>query len=62
MATAATKAKTKYNTKSYDQLLVRLPKGDKAKYEEAAGKAGVSLNKFACEALEKMLEINEKTY
>ena len=53
--TSATKAKNKYNTANYDRLYPYVKKGRKAVYEEAAKKAGVSLNDYIVIALEEKL-------
>lgn len=53
--TSATKAKNKYNTANYDRLYPYVKKGRKAVYEEAAKKAGVSLNDYIVTALEEKL-------
>lgn len=53
--TSATKAKNKYNTTNYDRLYPYVKKGRKAVYEEAAKKAGVSLNDYIVTALEEKL-------
>jgi len=53
---SATRAKNKYNTANYDRLYPYAPKGRKAIYEEAAKKAGVSLNDFIITAIEEKIE------
>ena len=52
---AANKAKAKYNAKAYDQMMVNVPKGQRAVIDEAARKLGYrSRNEFI------MAAINEK--
>ena len=52
---AASKAKAKYNAKSYDQVMVYVPKGQRAIIDEAAKSLGYkSRNEFMLAA------INEK--
>lgn len=62
--TAATKAKNKYNAKSYDRLYPYITKGKKAVYQAAADRMGVSLNSFielACDALAELSnDVNQK--
>ncbi len=53
--TPATKAKNKYNAKTYDQFLVTVPSGEKAEIDKAAKDQGYSSrNEFVVAA------INEK--
>lgn len=53
---AATKAKNKYNKENYDRLYPVTKKGRKKEYEEAAKKAGLSLNDFIIKAIEEKIE------
>ncbi|MBU7320836.1 transcriptional regulator [Paenibacillus oleatilyticus] len=57
---AATRAKNKYNAANYDRLYPYVPKGRKAVYEEAATKAGVSLNDYIIKALDEKVERDKK--
>lgn len=59
--TSATKAKNKYNTANYDRLYPYVKKGRKVVYEEAAKKAGVSLNDYIVTALEEKLARDNET-
>lgn len=52
---AATQAKRRYNEKNYDQLNIRIPKGDKERYKKLAESRGQSLAEMIREAIEKML-------
>lgn len=54
---AATKAKNKYNSKTYDQWLITAPKGKKEEYDKVAEKAGYdSRNKFILDAIEEKIK------
>lgn len=58
----STQSKNKYNAKAYDQLPVRVKKGKKAVYQEAAEKQGESLNAYIVKAIEdRMTRENEIT-
>ena len=50
------RAIAKYNDKTYDQILVRVRKGDKEKISAAAEAAGMSLNGFITAAIERLME------
>ena len=54
--TSATRAKNKYNAENYDRLYPYVKKGRKAVYEEAAGKANMTLNEFMIAAIEEKVE------
>lgn len=54
--TPATRAKNKYNAQNYDRLYPYTKKGRKAIYEEAAEKAGMTLNEFMISAIEEKVE------
>lgn len=56
---AATKAKNKYNKENYDRLYPVTKKGRKKIYEEAAKRAGLSLNDFIIKAIEEKIEREE---
>ncbi len=51
--------KDRYNRKSYDSLLVRLPKGQKALVQAAADTAGESVNLYAQKALLDRMGLEE---
>ncbi len=53
---AATKAKNKYNKENYDRLYPVTKKGRKKVYEDAAKKAGLSLNDFIIKAIEEKIK------
>lgn len=55
MGTSATRAKDKYNSKSYDEVKIRVNKGGRDEIDAAAERAGMSRNAFILEAIaEKM--------
>lgn len=45
-----------YIKKAYDSILVRVPKGDKEKYQSLAESKGISLNRLIVDFLEKEIE------
>lgn len=54
--TEAQKSATlKYLKESTDELKIRMPKGKKQEYREAADKAGLSLNQFVIDAIEEKI-------
>lgn len=52
---AQKRATMNYLKESTDELKIRMPKGKKQEYREAAEKAGMSLNQFAIEAIEEKI-------
>ena len=53
---SANRAKAKYNSKAYDQMMVNVPKGQRAVIDEAAKKLGYkSRNEFILAAIQKMI-------
>ena len=51
MGKTSTAVKNRYNAKAYDQLPIRLPKGQKATVQAAADNAGESVNQYTQKAL-----------
>lgn len=51
MGKSSTKAKNKYNAKSYDRISVTVKKGVKDDWKSKAEKQGLSLNAFIEEAV-----------
>lgn len=47
------KAVTKYISKAYDQVSLRIPKGEREKYKAHAESKGMSLNALILELLEE---------
>lgn len=57
VGTSSTRAKNRYNEKSYDRLYPYVAKGKKAYYETEAKKAGYdSLNQFIIDAIEEKIK------
>lgn len=46
----------KYTKEHLDEIKLRVPKGRKAYYQEAAAAAGLSLNQFAAQAMDEKIE------
>ena len=54
---AANKAKAKYNSKAYDQMMVNVPKGQRAVIDAAAAEQGYkSRNEFIMAAIQEKIE------
>ncbi len=53
---AQTKAKNKYNAKTYDNLRIIVPKGKKDVIKAFADSRGKSLNGFVNEAIDEKIE------
>ncbi len=51
MGKTSSAVKNRYNAKAYDQLPIRLPKGQKAIVEAAAASVGESVNLYTQRAL-----------
>lgn len=51
MGKTSSAVKNRYNAKAYDQLPIRLPKGQKATVQAAADSAGESVNQYTQKAL-----------
>ena len=52
------KAKDKYNKKTYDQISIRVPKGERERFKEAADKRGLSLAQLIRKAVELYITEN----
>lgn len=48
--------KERYNRKTYDQVNIRVKKGDKERITEAAKATGMSLNAYVVEAIEEKMK------
>lgn len=57
---AQTKAKNKYNAKTYDNLRIIVPKGKKDVIKAFADSRGKSLNGFVNEAIDEKMERESK--
>lgn len=51
MGKTSSAVKNRYNAKAYDQLPIRIPKGQKATIQAAAEAAGESVNEFTQKAI-----------
>lgn len=56
MGSSATKAKNKYNQKTYDRFILNLPKGEKERYKDIAEKADMSLSTYIIQAIEEKIK------
>ena len=50
----------RYNRANYEEIKIRVKKGDKAALQEAAAVKGMSLNAYVLAAIEKYRESSEK--
>jgi len=57
---AQKRASNKYNSKAYDSILFRVPKGDKEKIVAFATEHGESLNGFIVRAIKETMEKNKE--
>lgn len=55
MSKAHIKASAKYNAKAYEQIIIRVKKGEKATLQAIAINQGMSLNSFITTAIEQYL-------
>lgn len=53
-------SKAKYNAKAYDRINIAVPKGQKAKIQEAANRVGESINSYIKGAISQRMERDEK--
>lgn len=58
MGTAATKAKNKYNAKTYDQIKFEVKKGNREKYKLYAATKGMSLAALITKLLDEDMQKN----
>ena len=49
----------KYLTETVEDIKIRVPKGKKAYYKDAAANAGESLNAFAIRAMDYLIEVEK---
>lgn len=59
MGRTSSAVKNKYNAKAYDQLSIRVPKGQKATIQAAADKEGESINGFVNKAVLARIGLDE---
>lgn len=62
MGTAKTKAKNKYNAKTYDRISVNVKKGIKEKWKSEADRLGLSLNSLIENAVNQMIAIDNNEF
>lgn len=53
---AQIRATTKYESTAYDKILIRIPKGEREKYKQAAEDRSLSLNQFFVQAAEQYMK------
>lgn len=51
MGKAATRAKNKYNAKTYDRISLIVPRGEKEKIRQAAAEQGISMCQYVYAAI-----------
>lgn len=56
MGSPATKAKNKYNQKTYDRFILNLPKGEKGRYKKIAESENMSLSAYIIQAIEEKIQ------
>lgn len=50
---ASNKATQRYHAKAYDNINVRIPKGQREKLQQYCSEHGVSVNRFICDLVQK---------
>ena len=60
LSPARKRANKKYNSKAYDNIMVRVEKGDKEKISKFAADHGESLNGFINRAIKEAMEKGEE--
>lgn len=60
MGSSATKAKNKYNQKTYDRFILNLPKGEKERYKKIAELENMSLSAYIIQAIEEKISRREE--
>lgn len=56
MGKTSSKVKDKYNAKAYDEIKLRVKKGDKDKIKDHAERKGESVNGFINKAIEEKMQ------
>lgn len=56
MGKTSNESKRKYNEKAYDRIQIVVKKGDKELVKACADKAGLSVNRFICEAIKEKMQ------
>lgn len=60
MAKTSTTVKDRWNAANYDQIPLRVPKGDKDKIKACADRAGKSVNAFITDAVTEAMQKSER--
>ncbi|MBE6876150.1 MAG: antitoxin [Ruminococcus sp.] len=60
MGKTSNESKRKYNEKTYDRIILNVPKGKKEEYKQHAFWKNESLNAFIKRAIERQIEEDEK--
>ena len=61
MGKTSSKVKDRYNAKAYDELKIRVPKGEKDKIKAHADTQGESLNGFVKRAIDETMKRDRET-
>ena len=61
MGKTSSKVKDRYNAKAYDELKIRVPKGEKDKIKAHADNQGESLNGFVKRAIDETMKRDNET-
>ena len=61
MGKTSSKVKDRYNAKAYDELKIRVPKGEKDKIKTHADTQGESLNGFVKRAIDETMKRDNET-
>ena len=61
MGKTSSKVKDRYNAKAYDELKIRVPKGEKDKIKAHADTQGESLNGFVKRAIDETMKRDNET-
>ena len=62
MGKTSSAVKDRYNAKNYDEIKVRVSKGDKATIREHAADMGLSVNGFIGRAIKEQLERDQQDH
>lgn len=61
MGKTSSKVKDRYNAKAYDELKIRVPKGEKEQIKAHADTQGESLNGFVKRAIDETMKRDNET-
>ena len=62
MGKTSSKVKDRYNAKAYDELKIRVPKGEKEQIKAHADNQGESLNGFINRAIDETMKRDNETW